>query len=94
MTTMIMARHKVRMGGDVPVVKDDLVAPATLLLFKLKVVHGPTTLVLGQIGEEILVLLGRRRLQHDDLRPVLAEPEDDVLVLLLQFQLLEHLQGL
>lgn len=79
---------------NIPVEKDDLVAQATLLLLKLKVVHGPATLVLGQIGEEILVVLRRRLFVLDDLRLGVVESEDDVLVLLPELELLEHLQAL
>lgn len=75
-------------------VKDDLVALATVLLLKLKVVHGPATLVLGQIREENVVVRGGLRLELDDLRLVLAESEDDVLVLLPQFQLLVQGQAI
>lgn len=75
--------------------KDDLVAQATLLISKLKVEHGPATLVLGQFLDEILVICGgRRRLELDDLRIVRTESEDDVLVLLLQFQLLVQGQAI
>lgn len=80
-------------SGDVPGVKHDLVAPATLLFFKLKVVHGPTTLGLGQSGDEIVVIHRRRRLLHDDLRLVFVDYEGDVLVLLAEFQLLERGQA-
>jgi hypothetical protein len=79
------------MNYDVPVEKDELVAQATLLFLKLKVVHGPAALVFRQICEKILVVLGRRLLLWDNLRLVLVEIEDDVLGLLLEFQCLEHL---
>lgn len=78
---------------DVPGVKYDLVAFATLLFFKLKVVHGPTTLVLGQIGDKVVVIRRRRSFLHDDLLLVIADSEGDVLVLLAEFQLLEHVQA-
>ena len=75
-------------------VKDDLVALATLLLLKLKVVHGPATLVLRQIREENVVVRGGLFLERDDLRLVRTESKDDVLVLLLQFQLLVQGQAI
>ena len=81
------------MGKDVPGVKYDLVAPATIFLFKLEVVHGPTTRVLGQIGEEVVIFRRRRRFLHDDLRLVFADPEGDVLEFLAELQLLEHGQA-
>jgi hypothetical protein len=77
---------------DVPLVKDDLVAPAALLFFKLKVVHTPATLVFRQICDKIIVILRRRLFFYDDLRLFLVEYEDDVLGRLLEFQLLEHIQ--
>jgi len=81
-------------GKDAPGVKYDLVAPATIFLFKLEVVHGPTTRGLGQIGEEFLVVRRRRLFLHDDLRLVVADSEGDVLVFLAELQILEHLQAL
>ena len=75
-------------------VKDYLVALTAVLLLKLKVVNGPATLVLGQIGKELVVVRGRPRLDLDDLRLVRAESEDDVFVLLPQFQFLEHIQAI
>ena len=83
-------------GGvkDVPGVKYDLVAPATLFFFKLKVVHGPTTRVLGQIGDEVVIISRSRGFLHDDLRLFVVDFEDDILVLLAEFQLLEHGQAL
>lgn len=62
----------------------DLTAPATLLLLKLQVVHGPATLIFRKIAEERLVIAIRRRFVDDDLRLLLVECEDDVLVLLLE----------
>ena len=81
-------------GENVPVVKDDLVALAPVLLLELKVVYGPATLVLWQIREEIVVVRGGPCLVADDLRLVIAESEDDVLVLLPQFQLLVRGQAI
>lgn len=80
-------------GGNAPGVKHDLVASATVLFLKLKVVHGPTTLVLGKIGEEFVVIPKRRLFLHDDLRLVIADFEGEVLVIPAELQLLEHVQA-
>lgn len=69
-------------------VKDDFLAQAAILLLELKIVHGPATSVLRQIDEELVIVYRRRCFFHDDLGPLAVELEDDVLVLLLKFQLL------
>jgi hypothetical protein len=73
---------------NVPLEKDDLLAQAALLILELKIVHGPATFGLRQIIEEFFIFDRRRFFYRDDLRLVLVEHEDDVLVLLLEFQLL------
>lgn len=80
-------------GESAPGVKDDLVASAAVLPLELKVVHGPTTRRLGQIGEEFVVIAGGRLFLHDDLRLVVVDPEGDVLVFLAELQVLEHGQA-
>jgi len=77
-----------------PMIKDDLVAQSALLLLELQVVHGPTTLGFGQIAEEFIVVFRCRLLVLDYLRLVVADSEDDVLPLLLEFQLLKQCQAL
>jgi hypothetical protein len=78
---------------DVPLDKDDLVASAALLFLELKIVHGPAALVFRQVCKKLLVR-ARRLLLFDwhDFRLLLIETEDDVLVLLLEFQVLIHCQ--
>jgi hypothetical protein len=78
---------------DVPGVKGDLVAFVTLVILKLKVVHGPAALALRQIGEEVVVISVRRRFRDGDLCLILVERENDVLGFLFEFQLLECLQA-
>ena len=73
-------------------VKDDLVALAAILFLKLKVVHTPAALVFRQICDKIIVIRRRRCFFHDNLRLLLVEYEDDVLVLLPELQVLEHSQ--
>jgi hypothetical protein len=51
-------------------VKDDLIAHVTLIVFELEIVHGPTTLIRGQISEEILIVLRVTLFERDDLRLV------------------------
>lgn len=72
--------------------KDDLIAQASLLVLELKIVHGPATFGLRQIGEEIVIDTRLGRFCDNDLRLVLAEMEGDVLVLLLKFQVLKPIQ--
>ena len=55
--------------------KNDPVPLAAIVLLKVKVVHGPPTLLLGEVAEE---LGGSQRalLLDNDLRVVLVECED------------------
>jgi hypothetical protein len=76
----VLVLKKERKG--LPLDERDLIAPATILLFKLQVVHGPATLIFRKIAEERLVINIRRRFFDDDLRLLRVECEDDVLVLL------------
>ena len=78
--------------SDVPIDKDDLFAQAALLICKLKVVHGPAALSFWQISEKFIVVARRRRFQWDNFGLAVVEFEDDVLVLLLEFQFFEHAQ--
>jgi hypothetical protein len=52
--------------------------------------HAPATLVRGQIFGEVLVVAALRLLLDDNLRQIVADPEDDVLALLAKFQSLER----
>lgn len=71
--------------------KDDLIAQASLLVLELKIVHGPATFGLRQIGEEIVIVTRLGRFCDNDLRLAFVEMEGDVLVLLSKFQLLKPL---
>jgi hypothetical protein len=79
---------------NVPLEKDDLLAQAALIVLELKIVHGPSTLGLRQIFEEFVIVALRRVFFHDDLRLLLVELEDDVLVRLLKLQRLKRSQTL
>lgn len=60
----------------------------------LKVVHGPTTLLLRQLAHELVVVLLVRRLEDDDGALVLGQAVDDVDELLAGFELLVLFQAL
>jgi hypothetical protein len=77
---------------NVPLEKDDLLAQATLIIRELKIVHRPATFGLRQICEEYIIVARRRFFFRDDLRLMVIELEDDVLVLLPKFQRLKLLQ--
>ncbi len=72
--------------------KDDLVASAALLSLELKIEHGPAALVFRQVCKKIVVLARRLLFNWHDFRLLIIETEDDVLVLLLEFQVLIHCQ--
>ena len=73
--------------------KNDPAPLAVIVLLKVKVVHGPPTLLLGEVAEE---LGGSQRalLLDNDLRVVLGEWEDDLPSLPPECQLLVHIETL
>lgn len=77
---------------NAPMDEADLVPLAGALLLVLEIVHGPPTLCLGQIGNKLVIVLARRLLLDDDLRQVLRDIVDDVLLLLAELKLLERIQ--
>jgi hypothetical protein len=81
-----------RWKTNVPLEKYNLVALAAPLLLELKIVHCPATFGLRQIIEELIIVARRRVFNRDDLRLLVVDLEDDVLGLLLKFQLLKHIQ--
>ena len=92
-----MTRHEFLCAGravpfsfeeqNVPLVKDDFIVLAALIILKLEIVYGHTTFSLRQICAEITIFARRRCFLHDYLRMVLVELEDDILVHLLDFQI-------
>mgnify|MGYP007046643577 CR=1 FL=1 len=62
--------------------------------FVLKVVYGVLAFVFGQLSQERLVVVVRRRLVHDNLRFLCVQREDDEFGLLAQLQVVECGQGL
>jgi hypothetical protein len=72
-----------------PTQKDNLVPLPTILLLKLEIIDGPSTLGLGEISHKLIVVFLTRRLIDHDLFKVFAEGEEDILVLLLQLEILE-----
>jgi hypothetical protein len=77
-----------------PTQEDNLVPLARTLLLKLEIIDGPSALGLREISHEIFVFLVTRRFINDNLGQILAEGEDDVLVLLLQLEVLEVIETL
>ncbi len=76
-------------AGHSPRVERDFGPLPAVVLLKVKVVHSPPALSLGEVRDEVVVRGARvRLLLDDDLREVFAEREDDVLGLLAQLQLL------
>ena len=92
-----MTRHEFLCAGrvvpfsfeerNIPLVKDDFIALAAIIILKLEIVYRPTTFLLRQICAEITIFARRRCFLHDYLIMVLVELKDDILVTLLFFQI-------
>lgn len=64
----------------------DLVPLFAILPLKLEVVYRPLAFRLGEIGEEMIVVVRTGRLLDDDLGVIFVEVEDDIFELLLQLE--------
>jgi len=70
--------------------EEDEFVPRRTIHFVFKVVNGPSTLVLWEVGEEVVVLGVTVLLLDGDLGEILAEVVDDVLVLMTKFLILDR----
>lgn len=74
--------------------EDQLVPLAAILLLEVKIVHGPSALVLRDVRNEVVVIRGGGSLQNHNLGQVRAETVDDVFVFPSELDLGEGCQTL